>query len=94
MGKAPTKLYRRKTPANSSKARNVFQRLNPVREFVCHFEWIHPGLGILGNVAFFVGSIFFLWESTKTAGVWLFIMGSLGMLIASVGSTIVKAEQE
>lgn len=34
-----------------------------------------------------------LWESLKTAGVWLFIIGATGMLIGSIGSGIVKYER-
>lgn len=64
-----------------------------VREFMTEFEWIHIGLGLLGNVSFLVGSVFFLWESLKTAGVWLFIIGATGMLTGSIGSGIVKYER-
>ena len=53
-------------------------------------EWFHTLLGILGNVAFVVGSIFFLFESLKTAGVWLFIIGSTGMLVGSLGQIVVR----
>jgi hypothetical protein len=92
MDEPASKLYRRRKRKSSS-AKLLFQRLQPFREFVCHFEWIHISLGIFGNIAFLIGSIFFLWESLKTAGVWLFILGSLGMLIASIGSAIVQAER-
>jgi uncharacterized membrane protein len=54
------------------------------------FEWIHTGLGILGNTLFVVGSVFFLYESLKTEGVWLFIVGSALMLVGALGSGIVK----
>lgn len=72
------------------KRRGPWHRL--VREFVTEFEWIHITLGLIGNVSFLVGSVFFLWESLKTAGVWLFIIGATGMLIGSIGSGIVKHE--
>lgn len=58
------------------------------------FPWAHLGLGILGNTAFFVGSIFFLYEDLKTAGVWLFIVGSLGMLVGSLGQLLVSVERK
>ncbi|MDF9800699.1 hypothetical protein OKW21_005962 [Catalinimonas alkaloidigena] len=58
------------------------------------YQWIHLSLGIIGNISFFVGSIFFLYESLKDAGVWLFIIGSFGMLIGSLGSAIVKYEEK
>lgn len=56
------------------------------------FHWIHTSLGLVGNVCFFVGSVFFLWEATKLAGVWLFIVGSLGMLLGSIGDKVVQLE--
>lgn len=57
------------------------------------FPWIHLGLGLLGNLLFFVGSVLFFWEGTKTAGVWLFVLGSLGMLVGSIGQLLVKIEE-
>jgi len=50
----------------------------------------YTGLGIMGNAAFLIGSIFFLFDSLYTAGVWLFIVGAAGMLVGSVGSAFVK----
>ena len=57
------------------------------------FPWIHLGLGLLGNLLFFVGSVLFFWEGTKIAGVWLFVFGSLGMLVGSIGQLLVKIEE-
>ena len=54
--------------------------------------WLHTTLGLVGNVAFVVGSVFFLFESLKTAGVWLFVVGSLGMLLGSIGQKVVQWE--
>ena len=65
----------------------------PLREFVREYEWIHTSLGLLGNSAFFIGSVLFLFESLKTAGVWLFIIGAFGMLVDTVGSAIIKLER-
>ena len=61
-----------------------------MQAFFDDYEWIHLILGMLGNLTFFIGSIFFLWESWKIAGVWLFIIGSFLMLIGSIGSGLVK----
>jgi len=69
-------------------------RLQPIRRFINTFPWVHTTLGLIGNVSFFVGSIFFLWESLKTAGVWLFIVGAGGMLIGSMGHAFVLWEQK
>jgi|GEM_PF-3640458 len=51
-------------------------------------HWVHASLGMAGNVAFLVGSVLFLWESTQLAGTWLFILGSLGLLLGSVGDKL------
>ncbi len=65
-----------------------------IQEFVTTYQWIHTSLGILGNLTFFIGSIFFLWESTRTMGTWLFIVGSAGMLIGSLGHLLVMIEEK
>jgi hypothetical protein len=57
------------------------------------YEWVHTGIGIFGNTAFVVGSVFFLYKHLQTAGTWLFIVGSAGMLIGSLGSAIVKLKR-
>lgn len=56
------------------------------------FHWLHTMLGLVGNVSFFVGSVFFLWEATKLAGIWLFIVGALGMMLGSIGDAVAKME--
>ncbi|MFP5309938.1 MAG: YrhK family protein [Actinomycetes bacterium] len=61
-----------------------------LEELVQEYEWVHTALGILGNVAFLAGSALFLSDATKTAGVWLFIAGSAGMLVGSVGQALVR----
>lgn len=58
------------------------------------FHWLSISLGLVGNTAFFVGSIFFLWEATKLAGIWLFIVGSLGMLLGSIGDKAAQLERD
>jgi FixJ family two-component response regulator len=40
-------------------------------------------LTILGNITFLLGSVAFLDETWKSAGVWLFIVGSVCMVIDS-----------
>ncbi len=64
-----------------------------ISQRITEFRWIHTGIGLFGNLSFFVGSIWFLWESTKAAGIWAFIVGSFGMLIGSVGEAVVKYER-
>lgn len=58
---------------------------------VRRYDWVHTSLGIFGNVVFLIGSICFLFESSKTVGVWLFIAGATGMLIGSVGQAILES---
>lgn len=59
------------------------------------FPWVHLGIGLVGGLTFFVGSIFFLWEGAlQLAGVWLFIIGSFGMVLGSLGQTLVKIETQ
>ena len=54
------------------------------------YQWIHLTLGLIGNISFVVGSVFFLYEHLHSEGTWLFIIGSTGMLIGSLGEAIVK----
>ncbi len=63
------------------------------RAFVHQYQWFHLAMGLLGNSTFVVGSVFFLWEAWKPAGVWLFIIGSTGMLLGSIGAAIVAYER-
>ncbi len=57
------------------------------------FPWAHLALGLVGNTLFFAGSVMFFWETTKTLGIWLFVIGSLGMLLGSVGEVLVRIER-
>lgn len=58
------------------------------------FHWVHTWLGLVGNIAFLVGSVFFLFESLKLAGIWLFIVGALGMLLGSIGDAVARVEED
>jgi multisubunit Na+/H+ antiporter MnhG subunit len=75
---------------------------NPLKTLVQDFGWIHTGVGLTGNVLFFVGSIAFLprlgkvrlpWGAEtewQTVGVWLFIFGAFFMMVGSMGALLVK----
>jgi hypothetical protein len=64
------------------------------RRFTADFQWIHQGIGLLGGLTFFVGSILFLFEGNlQRAGIWLFIIGSAGMLVGNAGSFLAKYER-
>ena len=67
------------------------ERLHPLQRIARDYQTISQALGMAGNAMFFVGSIFFLFEPLKTAGIWLFIIGSFGMLVDSVGGKLVKS---
>ncbi len=65
-----------------------------LRRIVNDFPWIHLSLGLLGNTCFVVGSVFFLWESLKHVGTVLFVIGSSGMLIGSIGHAVRQLEEK
>ncbi|KMY66865.1 hypothetical protein AAU61_12825 [Desulfocarbo indianensis] len=69
------------------------EEVRAARELVKHYEWLHTCIGIFGGVSFFVGSIFFLWPAWIKTGTWLFILGSLGMLIDSACKAFIKMEK-
>jgi len=69
-------------------------RVRAFRLLVRDYRWIHTGIGLLGNGAFLIGSIFFLWESLKPAGIWLFIIGAAGMLVGSIGDAILIESED
>jgi hypothetical protein len=79
--------------SGSSPSSTLEVRSAPLRVFLHDYEWIHTGIGLFGNLLFFVGSVFFLWVSWQTAGVWLFILGSFAMLLGSLGEAFVRWER-
>lgn len=63
--------------------------MHPLHQLLRKYEWVHLTLGLIGNTCFAAGSVLFLWESTKTLGTYLFIVGSTGMWVGSTGSAVV-----
>lgn len=64
------------------------------RRIAADFQWIHQSIGLLGGLTFFVGSICFLFKDPiRLVGVWLFIIGSAGMLVGNLGAFLVKYER-
>lgn len=61
----------------------------PLRDF----PWVHLGLGLVGNTLFVIGSVMFFWANVKTLAIWLFLLGSLGMLLGSVGELLVRIDK-
>ena len=45
------------------------------------YEWAHILNDLISSLFFLIGSIFFLYQDLETAGTFLFIAGSLQMLI-------------
>lgn len=64
-----------------------------VGSFLRDFPWIHLLIGLTGNLLFFVGSIMFFSDRLETGAIWLFVLGSLGMLIGSLGEILVRIEK-
>ncbi len=79
------------TSARDSTVRSVERRW--IGTALRDFPWVHLGLGLMGNTLFVVGSVLFFWESVMTLAIWLFVLGSLGMLLGSVGELLVRVER-
>lgn len=60
-----------------------------LNSFLHTFPWIHIGVGVVGHLAFVLGSVMFLFG--MSAGVF-FVIGSIGMLIGSTGYMFVQIE--
>ncbi|MDD7968322.1 YrhK family protein [Actinomycetospora lemnae] len=54
--------------------------------------WVHLAIGLVGNLAFVVGSLFFLSPALTRAGTWLFVVASWGLLIGVLGEILVRYE--
>ena len=65
----------------------------PVRELVYEFPLVHLVTGLFGNITFVLGSILFFFPDSHKAGLWLFIFGSSGMLLGSLGEVLVRYER-
>lgn len=64
--------------------------IQPLIKLALRWQGIYIPLGLFGNLAFLVGSIFLLWHSLTLAGIWLFILGSMGMFLSSLGDALVQ----
>lgn len=79
------------TPPREPTARGVQRRW--MGTALRDFPWVHLGLGLVGNTLFVIGSVMFFWSSVKTLAIWLFVFGSLGMFLGSVGELLVRIEK-
>ena len=61
-----------------------------LQTLVREFPYIHKGIGLVGNICFFVGSVLFFkfFDGYYTFAVSLFVIGSFGMLLGSIGSIV------
>lgn len=64
-----------------------------IRSFAADEPWWHMGIGLFGNTTFVVGSVLFLNPSRQGIGIWLFICGSTGMLLGSIGELLARIER-
>ncbi|MGW8066549.1 YrhK family protein [Streptomyces ziwulingensis] len=54
------------------------------------FPFIHVIIGLFGNTAFLAGSVCFLFPPLERVALWLFVAGSLGMFVGTVGEVFVR----
>lgn len=61
--------------------------------FLRDFPWLHLTLGLVGNLLFVIGSVLFFFQQLETGAIWLFVLGSTGMLTGSLGELFVRIEK-
>ena len=70
----------------------ISNKLEDAKERVAHevYEWAHVANDAVTALLFLVGSIFFLYDSLKEWGIWLFIIGSAQMMVGPIIRTFNK----
>ena len=68
--------------------------LKAIRRVAYEYPWFHRWMGLIGNVSFVIGSIFFLYKGLEVTGTWIFILASTGMMIDSFGEKLTRREAE
>lgn len=63
------------------------------RAFISAFPTVHLAIGVSGNVVFFAGSVLFLWDWGEEPAIWLFILGSFGMMLGAIGQAVYVHER-
>ncbi|MGO1201389.1 MAG: YrhK family protein [Dermabacteraceae bacterium] len=66
----------------------------PLSALAHDYPWFHRWMGLIGNTAFVLGSIFFLFPDLLIPGTWIFILASSGMMIDSIGEKLSHRERE
>ncbi len=70
----------------------LYLYIRHIRRFTHDIPWVHMGVGLFGNAAFVVGSLFFLSPTLTRIGTWLFVVASWGMLIGVIGEVLARYE--
>ncbi len=65
-----------------------------VRAFAQENFWVHTIIGILGNASFFAGMVLWKLDTAMDLAMWLFIVGTGGMLIDTIGSAFARWERD
>jgi hypothetical protein len=70
----------------------LFIYVRHIRRFAHDVPWVHLGVALVGNLAFVIGSLFFLSPALTRAGTWLFVVASWGLLVGVIGEILVRYE--
>ena len=70
----------------------LFIYVRHIRRYAHDIPWVHMGVALVGNLAFVVGSLFFLSPELTRAGTWLFVVASWGLLVGVIGEIFARYE--
>lgn len=70
----------------------LFLYLRRIARTAHDIPWVHLGIALIGNLAFVIGSLFFLSPALTRAGTWLFVVASWGLLVGVCGEIMVRYE--
>jgi YrhK-like protein len=70
----------------------LFIYVRHIRRYAHDIPWVHMGVALFGNIAFVIGSIFFLYPALTRAGTWLFVVASWGLLVGVIGEILARYE--
>jgi YrhK-like protein len=70
----------------------LFIYVRHIRRYAHDIPWVHMGVALVGNFAFVIGSLFFLYPDLTRAGTWLFVVASWGLLVGVIGEILSRYE--
>jgi len=70
----------------------LFIYVRHIRRYAHDVPWVHMGVALFGNIAFVIGSLFFLSPALTRAGTWLFVVASWGLLVGVIGEILARYE--